>query len=199
MKLGLLERWKSWRDIDAGRASNADSREATLDAILRAGAAHQTQEEGGRLRWRVLGAVSAQRSVASDAEPIVGRLGWRWAAVAACAIVAVVGGAVWINPKTPQTKETNLSVQPTPTIESSTPSVSAISAGWAFLQSPMTALAARIDQPFEREAERLVADTKKVVSFFAKRVTTPISSLHRAGSDPQKSIPKVDESSTGGA
>ncbi len=199
MKKGLAARWRSWRDVDAGVTSSTGSREAELDAMLRAGAAQQAKEGDGRLRWRVLGAVSAQRPDSSSTVSIVGRLGWRWGAVAACAIVAVGVGTVWLNPRAPQTASIGRGVQPKPIAESPTTPFRVKSTGLAFLQNPMTALAAQIDQPFEREAERLVTDAKKMVSFFTERVTAPISALHRAGSARERLEPVTENVHTGGA
>lgn len=197
MNKGPWARWKSWIAVDSDRPGASGSREARLDSMLRSSAAEQVGEGEGRLRWRVLGAVSAGSAAPHDNRSVVGRIGWRTGALAACALIAIgIGiGAIWFGPSAAQVG--------TPTADAITTSAPADGSrkltALAFLQSPMSALAAQLDQPFERETKKLVTDAKRMATFFAERVTAPIAALHQATSRPESEAPAPDLLHSGGA
>lgn len=199
MSKGRWARWKSWNALDAERHEAAGSREARLDSLLRSSAPSQAGECEGRLRWRVLGAVSAGSSAPSDDRSIVGRIGWRSDALAAAALVALgIGiGAIWFGPAPTRVGS--------PIADATTAQTSGPTNGarkltvLSFLQSPMAAVATRLDQPFERETQKLMADARRMASFFAERVTAPIAALHQATSKPAPDAPAPDMLHSGGA
>lgn len=201
MKKSVNARWRSWIAVDSGRPDGADPRETELDALLRRGAGQCAQSGEGKMRWRVLSAISAQKPAVQGHGGIIARIGWRSGALAACALIAVGVGAVWLGPSAPQSASVAPGTGNATEPAQATPAAGrgARLSGLAFLQSPMTALVAQIDQPFEREADRLMTDAKKMAAFFAERVTAPIAALHRSGTSRQERAPTPDDLHSGGA
>lgn len=173
------EQWKAWTALDEGRADRADGPEARLDALLKeAGARARAEKSDGRMRWRVLGAIGDSSAPSAAA---TGRR-WNWRATSAAAVVALgVGGAAWMWGQTGQTA-------PAPTTPRVTAPVVEGTRGTGRMDlrampNPIAALAARIEHPLEKEKDRLVSSAKQVATFFADRVTFPISALQRKGGE----------------
>jgi hypothetical protein len=193
------KRWKSWKALDSGRSEGADARAARLDQMLRAGAADQVGAGDGRLRWRVLGAISAEQPASKSTHAIAGRIGWRSGVLAACAVLALGLGAYWLGPMATSTGGGTpgngiATMQPAAPDRDDSKLQALI-----FLQSPMTALAATLDQPFERETQKLMTDARKMASYFAERITAPIAALNRSGASENERPPTVDDLHAGGA
>jgi len=159
-------RWIAWRKIDDGSGAGAESREARLDALLRAGAARELSRGEGRLRWRVLGAITSKRQESTDAPGrIIGALGRRGGALAACAILVAGIGLTWLTASRPRpSAPVGTGPQPRITLDDG--------AGTA-------AIAVSIESSYQREKERVLSDARVLASSFARRVTAPIAALNR--------------------
>lgn len=182
-------RWIAWRKIDDGSGACAESREARLDALLRAGAARELSRGEGRLRWRVLGAITSKRQESTDAPGrIIGALGRRGGALAACAILVAGIGLTWLTASRPRpSAPVGTGLQPRITLDDGAgPAVTATDRGGigafarrALTIGPTAAIAVSIESSYQREKERVLSDARVLASSFARRVTAPIAALNR--------------------
>ena len=197
MNKGPWARWKTWIALDNERPAQGTSREARLDEMLRSGASDQVGESDGRMRWRVLGAISETKESPRAGGSMAGAIGWRYGALAACAVIVLGFGAMWLAPVTPPSSVPGAESASTQH-ERPTPGGARFPT-MALLQNPMSTLAAQLDQPLERQTERLMNDARKLAGFFAERVTAPIAALHRAGTPAAAPEPSMDDLHSGGA
>ncbi len=205
---GLISRWIAWKKVDDGASAGAESHVARVDAMLRAGAERLVGESAGRLRWRVLGAVSCKGVEAARAKRgsawIAGSLGRHGGALTACALIAAGFGLSWLS----------MRPIPAPTVKGASPILVSGTGGGevavggggggettnaqenrggisafarkAVTLGPAAAIAASIELSYQREKERMLADARNLASSFAQRVTAPIAALHR-GAEKERS------------
>lgn len=177
-------RWIAWKKLDDGSGAGAESREARIDALLRAGAERELDRAEGRLRWRVLGAITSKRQESTGASgQIIGALGRRGGALAACAVLAAGIGLTWLTAsRLPPSAPAGKGPQPGATLgDGAAPDRGGIGAfaKRALTIGPTAAIAVSIESSYQREKERVLSDARVLASSFVHRVTAPIAALNR--------------------